>query len=967
MQKRLLAIAMSLTMTFSLLPLSAFAEPVDEAEKNKMEISVEPIDDRMTEMEIGKSSTETEQNKKLNMQIFNQKDFPEQTGTTATDGDVVTTSEELANRIQTATDGATIVLGEGTFKTVHNPSPRKSLTFVGAGPKTIWEIGDLKSNTAGESNGDYSFDGCGSITFKNMTLKSDDKDYRGFIRIGNTVADNCVLEGKTAFWGYQTATFKGCTFNAPEGDYALWDYSTKNMVFDDCTFNISGKGVNVYVESGEAEPRTVTMKDCTVKSSASNKAFLNIKNNTQAYDIILIGTNSVEGLTADQTTGSVLYQVEASKITSTQKPVKVQEQAADGTLETIYEVKLPAVAKVGNTEYSTLTDAFSALSAENHVLTLIDQTAWTYQNIYWQAGDQSGSADTLRAAVQAAHAVHSAENIQIICKPETEIADSAAHIDVTRNISIYANGADFTGDDLSIGTYQAPEKEITSVNIYDAKNLVVWGQPVEGRADVWNINFVDCVNDGWNFLMYRGAEKSPAKLNLTLTNCRATGYTDSTVHTTADGSIRIKGCSFADNCAPVNIAHKQSGVMEVVIDSSTFTKCGKVSTNNYFAPVRFVNNNENGTLKAIVTKTTFIDRIGTNGDILIGDGRIGKASYDVELLVQNTEAQVQFQTPGYYNGEGEAINPDYLATAEVSKDETMDSSLSEQFAVAKVGTEFYPSLAEAIAASDSATVILLKNVTENVTIPKAKTITLDLNGCTLSGGTIAGRAALTNHGTVVIRDSGSGGEIIREDNGTSGYYTIDNQGTMTIENGKVYNRTGPMPQGSSLIRNAGNQEAILNILGGEIRHDGFIAIKNDDYGILNIAGGTITTSGDTATHTASAVQNWSKATITGGTINGTIWTGTWSDNLPASSTVIDGENVTITGQIVVRKETSGGQKPSIELKNGNFDISAWNVASGENVDVTVSGGSFTAPVAPEYLADGLNFEAKDSNGIYTYH
>ena len=152
-----------------------------------------------------------------------------------------------------------------------------------------------------------------------------------------------------------------------------------------------------------------------------------------------------------------------------------------------------AVAKVGDTEYATLEAAFEALSAKDHVLTLIDTGAWTYQNVYWQAGDQSGSADTLSAAVEAAHEVASAENIQIICKPETEIKDSNPHIDVTRSISIYANGADFAGDDLSIGTYQAPEKDVTSVDVYDAKNLVVWGQPAEGRADVWNVNFVGCV------------------------------------------------------------------------------------------------------------------------------------------------------------------------------------------------------------------------------------------------------------------------------------------------------------------------------------------------------------------------------------------------------------------------------------------------------------------------------------------
>ena len=125
--------------------------------------------------------------------------------------------------------------------------------------------------------------------------------------------------------------------------------------------------------------------------------------------------------------------------------------------------------------------------------------------------------------------------------------DFPTHLNVTKNVTIYANGANFSGKDISIGTYAAPANAETTVNIYNAKNLVVWGQPVGDRADVWNVNFYDCVNEGYNFLMYRGGETAVAKLNLTMTNCRATGYTDSTVHATADGSITIKNCLFIGN------------------------------------------------------------------------------------------------------------------------------------------------------------------------------------------------------------------------------------------------------------------------------------------------------------------------------------------------------------------------------------------------------------------------------------
>lgn len=284
--------------------------------------------------------------------------------------------------------------------------------------------------------------------------------------------------------------------------------------------------------------------------------------------------------------------------------------------------------------------------------------------------------------------------------------------------------------------------------------------------------------------------------------------------------------------------------------------------------------------------------------------------------------------------------------------------------VAKVGSTGYETLADAIKAAKSGkTITLQANVTENVTISAKKNLTLDLNGYTLNGGTVKGKAALTNYGTITIKDTSAAktGTIKRDDNGTAGYYVIDNQGTMTIAGGHIYNKTGPMPSGSSLIRNAGvDKAATLKITGGDIKHDGFIAVKNDDRGILNISGGTITTTGDTETHTASAVQNWATATITGGTINGTVWTSVWSNELPASVTTI--KNATVTGKIVVKPYSNDlSVKPTLKIEGGEYKVSGWDV-QGNGV-VAISGGTFNAPVKPEYCAP--NYEPVD-NGNDTY-
>lgn len=227
--------------------------------------------------------------------------------------------------------------------------------------------------------------------------------------------------------------------------------------------------------------------------------------------------------------------------------------------------------------------------------------------------------------------------IEIYCKAGSTISTVGAHANVLNDVTIYGNNASFQGGDLSIhaggGNYAAPDSPKVTINIYNAKNLVVWGEPqADGRT--WNVNFYDCVNDGYNFFMYRGESDKTDKANLTMTNCKATGYADSIVHTTADGSIVIKNCEFSNNFAPVNIAHKQTGTMTVSVENCTFNNCGKVNPNDdYFAPVRFVNNSQEGTLDVTLTNNTFTNTVGTNGDILLGDQRDGKSSFNVNAEI----------------------------------------------------------------------------------------------------------------------------------------------------------------------------------------------------------------------------------------------------------------------------------------------------------------------------------------------
>lgn len=224
---------------------------------------------------------------------------------------------KLVDAVKAASSGDTIILGEGNYTLYNIPSTDttkgKNLTFVGQGPdKTAWNIGDKvpdPKNYGTEYNGDYSFDGAGTVTFKNMTLRSGNANYLGFIRANNTVVDNCVINGKTFYWGYQSAEFINTTFNAPNFDYALWTYSSPTMTFDNCTFNATGKVINVYTDysAGKHDIR-VYFNNCTVNSYSFGKQALNINDSNMGnYKYIINITDPNVTAARDTTTCSQVF------------------------------------------------------------------------------------------------------------------------------------------------------------------------------------------------------------------------------------------------------------------------------------------------------------------------------------------------------------------------------------------------------------------------------------------------------------------------------------------------------------------------------------------------------------------------------------------------------------------------------------------------------------------------------------
>lgn len=187
----------------------------------------------------------------------------------------------------------TIKLGEGVYSLGGTENTQKvtdkSLTFVGKGPdKTKWKIQAPQAPYGADGYCNYSFDGSDSITFQDMTVIGSvypngtikAEDTQGYVRVKNITLKDCVFNGRADYWGYTSTTFDNVTFNAPgtteseinDTNYSLWTYTGKTYTFRDCTFNSTGKTINVYRHVDPGYDVTVNFENCTVNSNFATSA-----------------------------------------------------------------------------------------------------------------------------------------------------------------------------------------------------------------------------------------------------------------------------------------------------------------------------------------------------------------------------------------------------------------------------------------------------------------------------------------------------------------------------------------------------------------------------------------------------------------------------------------------------------------------------------------------------------------------
>ena len=233
----------------------------------------------------------------------------------------------VGKALENIEDNATVYLADGNYSTFAEDKSEqatycvgKTVTFVGTGAESVnWQIGAKVPDPtlAGtEYNGDYSFDGAKSVTFKNLTLMSAEENYLGFIRINNTIVEDCTIIGRTFYWGYETSLFKNVIFNGPKtGYYPIWTYTGHETTFKGCTFNVTdGRVVNVPASVDGPQNLTVNFEDCTVNSDKPSKSVLNIHDNAAQNKFVrtikFSGKNTVNGLKPNGNTCSRLFEVE---------------------------------------------------------------------------------------------------------------------------------------------------------------------------------------------------------------------------------------------------------------------------------------------------------------------------------------------------------------------------------------------------------------------------------------------------------------------------------------------------------------------------------------------------------------------------------------------------------------------------------------------------------------------------------
>ena len=788
----------------------------------------------------------------------------------------------------------------------------------------------------------------------------------------NTVTyTNCVFPNGVCNNQYGKTVFDNCRFtNAASGKYNLWNYGGNTEIRDSSFTGV--RGIKTYNEGDLDVAPTVTVTD-TSFDGLTEKAAIVASKPTNITLTTVTATDCTKGLLQQDIEGSKGEQkvtIEANgtgisgdfNITAQKdaEAAKNEFNITAGTFPgginndylapganfdaTTGEVKMSYVAKIGDTEYPTLADAFAAANKTGDtVIELLDDINmtgknWTPVGVDGYHGQGvitlNGNGKTITGLSAPLFAGGFAGKSGIVIK---DLTIAGADINDTTNnqgIGAFINCVD-----------SMTRIELDNCHLKNSKIVSTGGARVGGLI-------------GWTS-GYNNQNDGPVDTKVTLTNCSVENVTIE-----AKGSVgglighaganpatyhTITGCTVKDSTLKCTETGKSWRVGDLVGTANV----GQVTVDAATSASQNILMQENAGTQKPEDSIFGRKEVGTDGLVII-DNKVVAAGTAYDDIVNKNANEV---------------------LVEVSKGHWV--KLNEN-TVAMIGAKEYTTLAAAInEANTGDTVKLVNNVTEAVTIPADKTITLDLNGkkltnadgqdtitvalgasLTVTGsGTVDnvthGKAAIYNNGTVILNGgsytrSAEASTSIKDANGNS-YYNILNHGTMTIGKNVSVTSRGSF---SSLIANGyynfsdtnprsgyvsgTNQETPSLTINGGTFSGGINTIKNDDNATLTVNNGSF------SNMTQAAIQNNHVATINGGTFDA-------KANHAIENRHFDGGHN--TGSVTV---TSGTFTGGLYTTTG----ATWSI----------SGGTFSSDPSVYVVGNGSANIVKraGSEGAYTY-
>ena len=844
-------------------------------------------------------------------------------------------------------------------------------------------------------------------------------------RAENTVTyTNCTFPNGVCNNQYGKTVFNNCQFTN-SANYNLWNYGgnteVKNSAFSDV------RGIKTYNEGTLAVAPTVKIEQTTFSGLTEKAAIVASK----ATDITLTNvtaTGCIKGLLQkdiEDSTDEQKVTIEANgtgisgdfNITAEMdaEAAKNEFNITAGTFPgginndylapganfdaTTGEVKMSYVAKIGDTEYPTLTAAFAAANKTGDtVIELLDDInmtgkSWTPVEVDGYHGQGvitlNGNGKTITGLSAPLFAGGFAGKSGIVIKDLT-IADADIN-DITNDqgIGAFINCVD-----------SMTRIELDNCHLKNSKIVSTGGARVGGLI-------------GWTS-GYNKPNDGPVDTKVTLTNCSVENVTIE-----AKGSVgglighaganpatyhTITGCTVKDSTLKCTETGKSWRVGDLVGTANV----GQVTVDAATSASQNTLTQENA------------DPQEPEGSIF-GRKEVGKAGL---VIIDN---KVVAAGTAY----GDIVNKNANEVlVEVSKGQWVKPN---EDTVAMIGSKEYTTLPDAITAADeNATVTLLKDVTVIKPIEVTKSMTLDLNGHVLTAATASDRSESKDEKNSAIwvtaknvnltingMTAGSGmkmGDTHNTEWKTKVWGFVDLRegsagSTVTINGGSYTGSTcaSDSYHYTALFTVGSESKLVLNNVSAETDER---VVKASGCGEVIVSGGTYNITGINAflgaafeTKTASftdmkltakyggCVQVGSNATLEnceikvtdirtgdgtylncavavqyGGTA--TVKSGTYTAPYAAyvynSGGTINIENGTFTG--VVRADATTDTTAVINIKNGSFNGEIQKGGGPGSETISITGGTFSFDPSTKVKNNGTDYIVKraGSEGAYTY-